>query len=124
MIKTMSSPAKKESKMFGVLDIFDGPVIPGLEKHETVYAKDQPQYRAFRTLPARNGDSAIGRFTFTDEQRKAIAGGADIYLEILHFGRPLAPSLLMVMSEPDDSAIFQMWWKHQTQGPYEVKINE
>lgn len=107
--------------MFDILDPFNGPVIPGLEKFETVYAKDQPQYRPLRTLPGRKGTSAISRFSLTDGQRQAIAEGADIYLELLHFGGPLAPSLLMVMSEPADTDNFRGWWRAQTDGPYVVR---
>jgi hypothetical protein len=108
--------------MFGFVDPHDGPVVVGLEKFETVYAKDQPQYRPLRTLPGRQGDSAIGRFHFTDGQRKAIAEGADIYLELLHFRGPLAPSLIMVMSEPPDTDNFRSWWKAQTSAPYKLDI--
>lgn len=106
--------------MFDFVQLYDGPVVVGLEKFETAYAKDQPQYKTMRTLPGRNGDSAIARFHFTDAQRKAIAEGADIYLELLHFKEPLSPSLIMVMSEPVDSDVFRMWWKAQTKAPYQL----
>ena len=105
--------------MFDIVKLYDGPVIKGLEKYETVYAKDQPEYHPMRTLPTRNGAGAVARFHFTDAQRRAIAEGADIYLELLHFRQPLAPSLIMVMSEPDDSDNFRSWWKAQTQATYE-----
>lgn len=108
--------------MFDFVEPHDGPVIVGLEKFETVYAKNQPQYRPLRTLPGSNGDSAIARFHFTDAQRKAIAEGADIYLELLHFRGPLAPSLIMVMSEPADTDNFRLWWKAQTSAPYQVDV--
>lgn len=104
--------------MFDFLKPHDGPVIPGLERFERIYAKDQPQYRALRTLPGRLGKSAISRFSFTEEQRKAIAEGADIYLELLHFGGPLAPSSIMIMSEPADTQNFRLWWRAQTNAPY------
>ncbi|TIT90378.1 MAG: hypothetical protein E5W41_00180 [Mesorhizobium sp.] len=104
--------------MFDILNPHDGPVVVGLEQFETVYAKDQPEYRPLRTLPGRKGNSAISRFSLTDAQRKAIAEGADIYLELLHFRGPLAPSLLMVMSEPPDTNDFRSWWRVQTDGPY------
>lgn len=107
--------------MFDFVEPHNGPVVVGLEGFETVYAKDQPQYRPLRTLPARNGDSAISRFHFTDAQRQAIAEGADLYLELLHFRGPLAPSLIMVMSEPADTDAFRAWWRAQTSGPYPVK---
>ncbi|MDE2589222.1 MAG: hypothetical protein KGL95_06110 [Patescibacteria group bacterium] len=111
--------------MFDFVDPYDGPVVAGLEHLEAVYAKNQPQYRPLRTLPGCNGDSAISRFHFTDAQRKAISEGADIYLELLHFGGPLAPSLIMVMSEPEIRepealANFHGWWKAQTKGPYQL----
>jgi hypothetical protein len=104
--------------MFDFVNPHDGPVIPGLEGFETVYAKNQPEYRPVRTLPTHDGQGAVMRMHFTDAQRKAIAEGADIYLNLLHFGRPLAPSLVMVMSEPADSDIFRAWWKAQTRGSY------
>lgn len=107
--------------MFDYLNSHDGPVVKGLEQHETVYAKDQPEYAPLRTLPGDNGKSAISRFHLTEEQRKAIADGADIYLEIVHFGGPLAPSRLMVMSEPSESeSHFMQWWKAQTKGTYSL----
>ena len=106
--------------MFDFVAPHDGPVVVGLEKFEIVYAKDQPQYRTLRTLPGRRGDSAIARFHFTDTQRRAIAEGADIYLELLHFRGPLAPSLIMVMSEPADTDIFRSWWHAQTSAPYRL----
>lgn len=110
--------------MFDYLALHDGPVIRGLEQHEKVFAKNQPQYIQMRTLPGENGNSAIARFHFTDEQRKAVMEGADIYLEILHFKGPLAPSRLMVMSEPSESAgHFLEWWKSQTKGTYSVQTD-
>ncbi|ODM71721.1 hypothetical protein [Bradyrhizobium elkanii] len=108
--------------MFDFVEPHDGPVIIGLEKFETVYAKDQPQYRPLRTLPSRRGDGAIARFHFTDAQRKAIVEGADLYLELLHFKGPLAPSLIMVMSEPADTDVFRSWWKAQTSAPYQLDV--
>jgi len=107
--------------MFDYLSLHDGPVIDGLEQHERVYAKDQPQYIPMRTLPGSNGNSAIARFHLTEAQRKAIVDGADLYLEILHFGGMLAPSRLMIMSDPENpSPYFLRWWKAQTEGTYRV----
>lgn len=107
------------------LSAHDGPVITGLEQFETVYAKNQPQYIPLRTLPGENGDSAISRFHPTDEQRKAIAEGADIYLELLHFTGPLAPSRMMILTEePDAVDDFHAWWKAQTRGTYPLPTDE
>ena len=107
--------------MFDILEPFDGPVIPGLEQFEKVYAKDQPQFRPLRTLPARKGDSAIARFTLTEVQRQAVTAGADIYLELLHFRGPLTPSCVM-LCRPTDSPTFRSWWKAQTNGPYDIPL--
>lgn len=115
---------RKKMMFFDFMSPHDGPVVPGLERFERVYAKDQPQYRPLRTLPAQNGISAIARLHFTDAQRKAIAKGADIYLELLHFGGPLAPSRVMVMSEPADTDTFRRWWKTQTDAPYQLDAGE
>ena len=38
---------------FDFVALHDGPVVAGLEKFETVYAKDQPQYLPMRTLPGK-----------------------------------------------------------------------
>lgn len=117
--------AESDAPMFDYLSSHDGPVVEGLEQFETVYAKNQPQYLPLRTLPGEDGNSAISRFHLTDAQRKTIAEGADIYLEILHFRGPLAPSRLMVMSEPETGEMhFHAWWKAQTRGTYPVAIEE
>jgi len=111
--------------MFDYLTLHDGPVVAGLEQHETVFAKNQPQYIPMRTLPGEHGNSAIARFHPTEAQRKAIAEGADLYLEILHYRGPLAPSRLMVMSEPQEKAThFLSWWRSQTKGDYPLPNSE
>jgi len=87
--------------MFTYLSTHYGPVVDGLEEFETVYAKHQLQYVPLRTLPAEADHegktrSAISRWHPTDEQRQAIADGADILLEVMHFGGPLAPVRMMI----------------------------
>lgn len=80
---------------------FDGPVVPGREAEEVVFAKDQPEYIPLRTLvyetfPQSGDVRVMSRWTLTDEQRKVVAEGGDIYLTCLTFGRPLQPVLLAV----------------------------
>jgi hypothetical protein len=84
----------------------DGPVIPGREKDEVVYAKDQPEYRPLRALVEDpDGERrVISRWTLTDEQRKSVANGADIFLSVLTFGRPLQP-ILMAIDKIDSKCI-------------------
>jgi len=83
--------------MISYLKPKDGPVIDGLEHKEIVYAKDQPQYIALRTLVGNDKDRRVlSHWEPTPEQREAIAKGADIYLQLLTFGEPLQPILMFV----------------------------
>src|SRR5258708_2678616 len=83
--------------MFEYMSIKDGPVIEGMESEEIVYAADQPQYLPLRSLKSKGKwGRVISRWTFTLEQRQAIANGADILLELSTFGLPLQPIRMMV----------------------------
>jgi len=79
----------------------DGPVIEGSEHKEVVYAKDQPQYLPLRTLVGNDRERRVlSRWSPTPEQRKAIAEGADIYLQLMTFGDPLQPILVFIKEGP------------------------
>jgi hypothetical protein len=95
------SPAQGEEEIvFQYLKPKDGPVFDGLEQHEVVYAKDQPEYIPLRTLVSSGPKrKAISRWTLTPEQRAAIAAGADIFLELSTFGYPLHPIRMMVCDD-------------------------
>lgn len=85
---------------FDYLDPSQGPVIQGLEGHETIYALEQmAEYRPIRTLLGERGNSSIYRLELTEDQRKIVTDGGDILVEILHFGGPLAPSRVMVLNQ-------------------------
>lgn len=61
---------------------------------ERVIALDQPQYLPIVVLPVRYTDGHSGlavRMRPTDEERKAIAEGADIVITELTFGAPFTP---------------------------------
>jgi hypothetical protein len=61
---------------------------------ERVIALDQPEYEPIVVLPVRYTDNTSGlsvRFRLTDDERKAIAAGADIILTELTFGGPFTP---------------------------------
>lgn len=80
-------------------------VAPQLvEPHTPVtFAKAQPEYLP---LPAaivdRDGaQTVVTRWQFTDEERAAIANGADLYLEMLTFGSPLQPLRFVVGDAPE-----------------------
>lgn len=95
--------------MFEYLSPADRPVVDGLENHEVVYAKDQPEYIPLRTLVSRTeGCDVISRWTFTPEQRKAIAEGADIFLILMTFGGPLQPIKMAVSDSAD--LYFPSWF--------------
>lgn len=78
--------------MFRYLTPKDGPVFEGLENREVVYAKDQSEYLPLRALVSTELSGRVTtRWALTDEQRKAIADGADIFLMLLTFSQPLQP---------------------------------
>lgn len=83
--------------MFDYLNPRNGPVVDGLEQQEIVYAANQPEYIPLRTLKS-NGPmgAVISRWALTPEQRKAIAEGADIFLELSTFHGPLQPIRMAV----------------------------
>lgn len=88
--------------MFEYLQPADKPVIDGLEAHEIVYAKDQAEYLPLRTLRSNYLECGVlSRWTLTPEQRKAVAEGADIFLELMTFGKPLQPILMAVSDNPN-----------------------
>lgn len=96
--------------MFEYLNPADRPVVDGLEEHEVVFAKDQPEYIPLRTLVSKdNRTRVMSRWTLTPEQRKAIAEGADVFLILSTFGNPLQP-IQMAVSDCSGSE-FAPWMK-------------
>ena len=72
---------------------------------ERVIALDQEQYFPIVVLPVRYTDGTSGlsvRFRLTDEERKAIADGADFVITELTFGGPFTP-LHLAVSKPNTS---------------------
>lgn len=92
--------------MLSFLQPKDGPVVAGEEASEVVYAKDQPEYIPLRTQKSewREG-GVVSRWSPTEEQRKAIAEGKDIFLELLTFHQPLQPILMYIGDDSDGPAI-------------------
>ena len=61
---------------------------------ERVIALDQPEYVPIIALPVRFSDNTSGmsvRFRLSDEERAAIAAGADIVITEITFGGPFTP---------------------------------
>lgn len=59
------------------------------------YATNQPQYRPLVARRIPDG-TLTTLWQLTDEERQAVANGANIYLELMTFNRPLQPVLLWV----------------------------
>jgi hypothetical protein len=82
------------------------PVMPGSEPIEVVLGKDQPQYIP---LPAvyldTNARPMITRWRLTEEERDAIANGADIVMQQLTFRNPYQPVNLQVVF-PEENPVF------------------
>jgi hypothetical protein len=74
------------------------PVMPGSEAIEIVLGKDQPEYLP---LPAvylsTQSLPMITRWSLTEEERSAIAAGADLVLTQLTFGSYYHPVHLQVV---------------------------
>ncbi len=84
------------------------PVVAEFESIEVVYAKDQPEYLPLHVLRGNNKGAVLSRWTFTDEQRQAIADGADIFLDVLTFNQPLQPLAIYVAHELEASSVAEM----------------
>lgn len=72
---------------------------------EQVIALDQEQYQPIIILPTVFADGVVGssvRFQFTDEERAAIAAGADLVVIELTFGRPFTP-LALYLCQPGEA---------------------
>lgn len=123
--------------MFEYLSSSIDPVVEGLEDFEKIYALEQAWYIPVRTLPGvvkevpagikalpgEGGESAITRWKLTPAQRQMIADGADIMLEVVHFGGPLAPVRMMV-AKPAGGKLWNQWFCSQTNGPYWEELKE
>ena len=84
------------------------PVMPGSEPIEVVLGKGQPQYE---TLPAVYLDTRaypmITRWRLSDEERAAIASGADVVLQQLTFRNPFQPVNLQIVMPDGHPALLE-----------------
>jgi len=70
------------------MDIVDPRVDPCLVPEGSramVIAEHQPEYRDLPSIRTPNG-YVITRWSFTDDERKAIAAGEDVYITLLSHG--------------------------------------
>jgi hypothetical protein len=68
-------------------------IVPELKDKQITVARDQQDtYNAYQALQALlPWRTVYSRWTFTEEERKAIAEGADLFFQQLCFGNPLQP---------------------------------
>lgn len=83
------------------------PVVPGLEPYEITFGATQPQYVPLYALRSNKetGYKVMSRWMLTDEERKAIANGADIYLTQLTFGHEFQPSVVCVANAAEQAQL-------------------
>ncbi len=80
------------------------PVIPGIaEIDEVTWAEKQPEYNPLPAITYRGNPQipVTSRWRFSEQERKAIAEGADLYLTQLTFGGPLQPICLQVFTQEE-----------------------
>ncbi len=60
--------------------------------HVTVFGKNQPEYQPLPALRREGPEgNVMTRWSFTEEERKLIAAGEDLWLEQLTFGQTFQP---------------------------------
>lgn len=70
------------------------PVLTALYvDQEIIFAKDQPEYRQLPALLVDDGRTVLTRWKLSDEERKAVASGADLTIAVMTFGQRLQPIL-------------------------------
>lgn len=86
------------------------PVMPGSEAIETIADKGQDEYIPMPVVYVENANSRtyVSRWRFTDEEREAVANGADVVLQLLMAsGQLLTPSNLQVVMPDDAPALIE-----------------
>jgi hypothetical protein len=71
------------------------PILAGFEDSEVTYAKDQNPYSPLPALKSTSG-VVLSRWALTEDERIAIASGADIFLFCHTFNQPMMPLRLEV----------------------------
>ena len=84
------------------------PVVPGYELLETVYAKDQPNYKPLPVWKQHDG-TTLSRWRLTWKERLRVLFSGNVYLWILTFNQPLQPVMLQTekpqMTNDEETAV-------------------
>jgi hypothetical protein len=90
--------------MFSHLDP-KSPVVNGLEAHEIIFARNQPEFRKLPAIVSKQKDGAVlTRWRLAPEDRAALAAGADVFVEVLTMGNALQP-LRVAVGEDDPTEL-------------------
>lgn len=93
-----------------ILQPKDGPVVPELEALEVIFAKDQPEYHPLRALRSAGPQGhVLTRWSLNDHQKAEVAMGADIFLILNTFGKPLQPIQIVVAHELDAQSVAEVF---------------
>lgn len=83
------------------------PVVEGLEGYEIILGgknADQPEYAELAALRSPEGIT-LTRWAFTEEERRAIAAGADLFVSAMTFNHPFQPLKIEVGQSKRPEAI-------------------
>lgn len=81
------------------------PTPPELDARKVKMAEGQEEYETIEAAVVDHPDFPVGgntrvmAFRPTDEERRKISEGADIYVSLLTFGQPMNPLLVLVGKE-------------------------
>lgn len=79
------------------------PVDPGEDFGELrVYGAGQEEYHPLVSRVYPGGHAMLTKWHLSEDDRRAILDGADLYLHIMTFGRALQPVGLWIAGTPDD----------------------
>lgn len=76
------------------------PVLPASGEIEVTYAKEQPEYAPLPVFRTEKG--VLSRWKLTEDERRHIARGGDLFICMMNFGGPLLP-ILPIAAEPDQA---------------------
>ncbi len=76
------------------------PTDPGPPGDLVTYAYGQPEYLPLVARQINSGQRVRTRWQLTNEERKRVAEGADIILDLTTFGQPLQPIHLELADDP------------------------
>lgn len=80
------------------------PVVEGLEEEETIYRSEDPEVNDLPSLRDPAG-TVTARWELTAEERELIANGADVYVQIMTFGKQLQPSRVLILRKDMDRVL-------------------